>query len=505
GGYCIDTLSESAAWTLRSLLGDPCSPLQSCVNPDPIVKKTVACCKNVLKGYWQSLKIDLTDEGEFWIEEARRKRALAPLVNDHVRPAQYDLTPTLVVKQTEEQKLKIQQDVKHALELAPHRKPLERGRTLIVYDEAMKKFSSRNHCERPGRIEAIWRGLRNSGLDQRCTMISSRYATKEEILLVHSDMFYEFLKSTKTATRRELSELKGALRSIEYSNDVFDNALLATGSCLNMVDAIMSNEGGNGFAIVRPPGHHAHCSMDYGFCYFNNVSVCARYLQKNYNLQRILIVDFDYHMGDGVKDVFYEDPGVLYISLHCADAFPPNEGHPKDSGKDKGLGFNVNIGWLSFDPPAVDADYINAFHHVVLPMAYEYNPEFVLVCAGFDAAEGDRIGWGKLSTCAYSQMTHMLLSLANGRVLEVLEGGYCLSQLNVCGSACVATLLGDPPVRCSEDAAKYPQDLVSLRTIDLIKNIHRPFWSSLFSIPVQGDSAIDQLAESLEQKAMIKN
>ncbi|CAF1515607.1 unnamed protein product, partial [Adineta steineri] len=113
---------------------------------------------------------------------------------------------------------------------------------------------------------------------------------------------------------------------------------------------------------------------------------------------------------------------VLYISLHCNDAFPPNEGHPKDSGKDKGLGFNVNIGWLNFvDPPAVDADYINAFHHVVLPMAYEFNPEFVLVCAGFDAAEGDRIGWGKLTACAYSQMTHMLLPLANGRVLEVLE------------------------------------------------------------------------------------
>ncbi|CAF0859618.1 unnamed protein product [Rotaria sordida] len=505
GGYCIDTLAEGAVWTLRSLLGDPCSPLQACTNPDPIVKKTVACCKNVLKDYWQSLRIDLTDKCEIWIKEAKRKQALIPLINNKIRPIQYDLTPTLIIKQTEEQLLKIQQDIKRALELAPHQKPLERGRTLLVYDELMKKFHSRGHCERPGRIEAIWKGVQSRGLDQRCKMIPSRLATKEEILLAHNDEFYELMKSTKTASERQLKQLKGALRSVEYTNDVFDNALLAAGSCLNMIDAIMTDEGRNGFAIVRPPGHHAHCSLDYGFCYFNNVAICARYLQRHYNLQRILIIDFDYHMGDGVKDVFYEDPGVLYISLHCYDAFPPNEGHPNDSGKDKGLGYNINIGWLKFDPPAVDADYINAFHHVILPIAYEYNPEFVLVCAGFDAAEGDRIGWGKLSACAYSQMTHMLLSLANGRVLEVLEGGYCLHQLNICGSACVATLLGDSPIRCSEDSAKYPQDLVSVRTIQMIKDIHRSFWTSLFTIPDQNENAIDKLAENLEKTAIKNN
>ncbi|CAF4075339.1 unnamed protein product [Rotaria sp. Silwood2] len=482
GGYCIDTLAESAVWTLRSLLGDSCSPLQACANPDPIVTKSVACCKNVLKDYWQSLRIDSMDKSEIFIEEAKHKRALAPLVNKETQPAQYDLTPTLVINRTEEESLKIQKDIKRALELAPHKEPLERGRTLLVYDELMKKFQSRNHCERPGRIEAIWKGVQSRGLDQRCKMIPSRPATKEEILLVHSDEFYELMKSTKTATQKELQKFKGALRSVEYTNDMFDNALLAVGSCLNMVDAIMTDEGQNGFAIVRPPGHHAHCSLDYGFCYFNNVAICARYLQKHYNLQR-----------------------VLYISLHCVDAFPPNEGHPNDCGKDKGLGFNVNIGWLNFDPPSVDADYINAFHHIILPMAYEYNPEFVLVCAGFDAAEGDRIGWGKLSACAYSQMTHMLLSLANGRVLEVLEGGYCLSQLNVCGSACVATLLGDPPIRCSEDSAKYPQDLVSVRTINIIKEIHRPFWTSLFTIPAQDDNTIDKLAENLEKTAIINN
>ncbi|CAF3550340.1 unnamed protein product [Adineta steineri] len=506
GGYCIDTLAESAAWTLRSLLGDPCSPLQACANPDLTVKKTVACCKNVLKDYWQSLRIDLTEKSQVWIEEALHKRSLNELATNENRPKQYDLTPTLIIDRTEEQSKKLQQNIKRAIELAPHQKPLERGATLLVYDELMRKFSVGNHCERPGRIVAIWKGLKSRGLDQRCTMIPSRHATKDEILLVHTNRFYDDLETTKTQTKKELQKREGVSRSVDYTNEVFDNALLAAGSCLNMVDAIMTDKGRNGFAIIRPPGHHAHSGMDYGFCYFNNVAICARYLQKNYNLQRILIVDFDYHMGDGVKDVFYEDPGVLYISLHCNDAFPPNEGHPKDSGKDKGLGFNVNIGWLNFvDPPAVDADYINAFHHVVLPMAYEFNPEFVLVCAGFDAAEGDRIGWGKLTACAYSQMTHMLLPLANGRVLEVLEGGYCLHQLNICGSACVATLLGDVPVRCSEDSAKYPQDDVSVRTIQMIKDIHRPYWSSLFTIPDQDDNEIDKLAENLQKTASIKN
>ncbi|CAF1459613.1 unnamed protein product [Adineta ricciae] len=504
GGYCLETLAESAAWTLRSLLGDPCPPLQACTNPDPIVKKTVACCKNVLKDYWQSIRIDSTEGSEVWIREAKQKQSLNPLCDNQNRPTKYDLTPTLI-QRTEQEKQRVAELVKHALEMTPHVRPLERGATLLVYDELMRKFSVNNHCERPGRIVAIWKGLKSRGLDKRCTMIPSRMATKEEILLVHNQDFYDDLETTKTATRRELQTREGKIRSVEYTNELFNNALLAAGSCLNMVDAIMNDQGRNGFAIIRPPGHHAHSGLDYGFCYFNNVAICARYLQKNYNLQRILIVDFDYHMGDGVKDVFYEDPGVLYISLHCADAFPPNEGHPNDSGKDKGLGFNINLGWLDFDPPPVDADYINAFHHVVLPVAYEYNPEFVLVCAGFDAAEGDRIGWGKLSACAYSQMTHMLLSLANGRVLEVLEGGYCLHQLNICGSACVAALLGDVPARCSEKSAKYPQDVVSVRTIQMIKNIHKPFWTSLYTIPSPDENSIDDLAKDLEKTAKIQN
>jgi len=222
-------------------------------------------------------------------------------------------------------------------------------------------------------------------------------------------------------------------------------------------------------------------------------------------MKRILIVDFDYHMGDGTKDIFYDDPSVLYISLHCADTFPLNEGNPIDSGKDNGLGFNVNIGWKDFDPPAIDGDYICSFHHIILPIAYEFNPEFVLVSAGFDAAEADPVGWGKLSAYSYSQMTHMLLSLANGRVLEVLEGGYCLSQLEVCGSACVAALLGDPPLRIKDDTTKFPQDLVSVRTIQTVKDIHRPFWNSLFTVPEPDSDAIGKLTEMFEQKTTISN
>ncbi|CAF0754478.1 unnamed protein product [Didymodactylos carnosus] len=494
GGYCPQTLAESGAWTLRSLLGDPCSPLLPCKNPDPITLKTVACCKHVLKPFWKSLAIDNTDGSEFWIEEAKRKRSLFPL-NTHTdanRRAEYPLTPLLNTPLSKEKQQILDKKIQQALDIGKHTQPHERGRTLLVYDEKMLKYNAEWHVERPGRITAIWEGLRRRHLSDRCLMVDSRYATKEEILLAHNDEFYEKQKSIKTMTvdELEIANVEAREKSLIYSTDLFDNALLAAGSCLNLVDAVMEGKGQNGFAVVRPPGHHAHCSQDSGFCYFNNVAIVARYLQKKYGIKKILIADFDYHMGDGTKDIFYDDPSVLYMSLHCEDAFPPNEGSETDFGIKNGQGFNVNIGWKYFRYAAHDGDYIHSFHHIILPIAYEFAPEIVLVSAGFDAAEGDRVGYGKLSAVSYSQMTHMLLSLAGGRVIEILEGGYNLTQLDNCASACVSALLGDIPLRCTESTMRIPQKEVSCLTIPLVKDVHRTYWTSLFRVPTEhGDES----------------
>lgn len=194
---------------------------------------------------------------------------------------------------------------------------------------------------------------------------------------------------------------------------------------------------------MRPPGHHAKSSEAGGFCIFNNVAIAAKYAMEKFGLRRVLIVDWDIHHGDGIQDTFYDDRCVLYISLHRHDNglfFP--EDAPKDYfdvGTGSGLGFTVNI---PFSGPGIgDDEYINTFAKVVMPIAYEFSPELVLVASGFDAGLEDPLGECKLSPLCFAQMTHQLGALANGRVIVSLEGGYNLSTVANGVSAVVETLL----------------------------------------------------------------
>uniref|UniRef100_A0A674NJE9 histone deacetylase n=1 Tax=Takifugu rubripes TaxID=31033 RepID=A0A674NJE9_TAKRU len=342
--------------------------------------------------------------------------------------------------------------------------------TRLVYDSQMLKHQctcgdNSSHPEHAGRIQSIWSRLQERGLRGQCESIRGRKATLEELQSVHTER-HVLLYGTNPLNRLKLDnrKLAGILSQrmfvmlpcggVGVDNDTIWNeshtstaSRMAAGSVVELAFRVAKGELKNGFAVVRPPGHHADPSNPMGFCYFNSVAIAAKQLQHKLSVSKILIVDWDVHHGNGTQEVFYSDPSVLYISLHRYDDgnFFPGSGSPAEVGSGAGEGFNVNISWTGgLDPPMGDAEYLAAFRSVVMPIAQEFSPDVVLVSAGFDAAEGNPapLGGYKVSAKCFSFLTHQLMSLAGGRVVLVLEGGHDLTAICDASEACVSTLLG---------------------------------------------------------------
>ena len=221
----------------------------------------------------------------------------------------------------------------------------------------------------------------------------------------------------------------------------------------------------NGFAIVRPPGSHAEHQQAMGFCFFNSVAIAVKQLKAKTSMKRILIVDWDVHHGNGLQQMFYDDPHVLYISLHRHDEgnFFPGTGDVNEIGTGAGVGFNVNIAWTgSLNPPLGDAEYLAAFRSIVMPIARQFDPEIVMVACGFDAAVGHAapLGGYAVSPACFGWMTQQLLTLAEGRLVMALEGGYELAAICDSEQICVSTLLGDPiPAIKEDEVSRKPAEI----------------------------------------------
>jgi histone deacetylase 6 len=260
-----------------------------------------------------------------------------------------------------------------------------------------------------------------------CEELPSRKATDAELMLCHTQKYIEELKEYKSKSMEELIECSKNVHSVYYHWDTFECATLATGCLLNVLDNVCTNKSSNGVGVIRPPGHHAYADSSSGFCFFNSVAVAARYAQKTYPeaIKKVLILDFDVHHGNGTQDIFKEDDSVLFISLHRYDngCFYPAEAESNytDVGCGKGKGFTVNVPWNQ--PTAGDAEYVAAFLRVVMPVAYQFNPDLVFISAGFDAAIGDPLGGFNVSPNGFAQMTKMLSYLADGKVIMALEVG----------------------------------------------------------------------------------
>jgi len=297
---------------------------------------------------------------------------------------------------------------------------------LIYHEDYLKHDTGVGHPERKERLVAIVEHLKKSNLSEKIEWISPKLRNDVEkwILKVHQSSHLEFVRT---------SILKG-IRLLDFgdtyvSKDSFDVALLAVSGVLEGVDKIFKGELDKIFCAVRPPGHHAESRRVMGFCLFNNVAVAGRYAQETYGVEKVAIIDWDVHHGNGTQEIFYEDPSVLYISLHQYP-FYPGTGSREEKGSGKGYGFTLN-----FPMPAGsnDEDYLKIFGNEVSPALEKFQPEFIIISAGFDAHQDDPLAGMKLTEEAFKMMTKLTneiaLKFSQGKILSVLEGGYNLEAL----------------------------------------------------------------------------
>ncbi|XP_073428879.1 histone deacetylase 5 isoform X2 [Dendrobates tinctorius] len=395
-----------------------------------------------------------------------------------------------------------------ALSNEPRRRVL--SSTGLVYDTLMLKHQctcgdTNNHPEHAGRIQSIWSRLQETGLLNKCQRVRGRKATLDEIQTVHTE-HHTLLYGTSPQSRHKLESknLLGPLSQKMYAvlpcggigvdSDTVWNEFhsppavrTAVGSLLELTFKVASGELKNGFAVIRPPGHHAEESVAMGFCFFNSIAIAAKILRQKMNVGRILIVDWDIHHGNGTQQAFYSDPNVLYVSLHRYDDgnFFPGSGSPEEVGAGCGVGFNVNIAWTGgVEPPVGDAEYLAAFRLVVMPIAQEFSPDLVLVSAGFDAVEGHQSPLGGYSVTAkcFGHLTTQLMTLAGSRVVMALEGGHDLTAICDASEACVSALLGMELEPFDNSVLQQRPSGNAVTTLERVITIQSKHWSSLKNI-----------------------
>ncbi|XP_009324358.1 PREDICTED: histone deacetylase 9 isoform X1 [Pygoscelis adeliae] len=404
--------------------------------------------------------------------------------------------------------------------------------TGVVYDSLMLKHQCMcgnyaNHPEHAGRIQSIWSRLQETGLLNKCERIRGRKASLEEIQLVHSE-HHSLLYGTSPLNRQKLDPRKllgnvsqklfsllpcGGLGVSRFTlwNELWRSgtARVALYFIYFLSVAVVTTEIKNGFAVVRPPGHHAEESTAMGFCFFNSIAITAKYLRDKLNIGKILIVDLDVHHGNGTQQAFYADPSILYVSLHRYDEgnFFPGSGAPNEVGSGPGEGYNINIAWTGgLDPPMGDVEYLTAFRTVIMPAANEFDPEIVLVSAGFDAVEGHDppLGGYKVTAKCFGHLTKQLLKLADGRVVLALEGGHDLTAICDASEACINALLGNELEPLPEDIVHQIPNMNAIASLKKTTEIQSKYWKSVepYSVPVNCALAESQKQEREETETV---
>ena len=335
--------------------------------------------------------------------------------------------------------------------------------TAIVIDPRYTEHETGpGHPERPARLSTLL-DLTES-LDSSFTQVAARPASGDELSLVHDSSYIEDVARTQ---EREWYAFDADTPTCSRS---YETALLAAGGLLALIDSVMKGETTNGFAFVRPPGHHAERHRAMGFCLFNNVAVGAAYARARYGFERILVVDWDLHHGNGTQHMFDRDPGVLYVSTHQYPYYP-GTGAADEVGSGDGTGFTLNV---PLPAGCGDAEYVDAFERLILPVAMEYRPQFVLLSAGFDAHARDPLGGMQVTEHGFRAMTRMMLDVARDcaaeRCAAILEGGYDLLAIRNSAATVLDELSGtEAPLRAAEPSRAAP-------LIDHLIRLNKSYW-----------------------------
>jgi acetoin utilization deacetylase AcuC-like enzyme len=295
----------------------------------------------------------------------------------------------------------------------------------LIYDPAfLKHETGPGHPETANRLRAIMRTLEaDEGLYRKLTHTSPKPASIEDLKRTH--------REEMILLARDLSD-RGAMAldpDTQISRDSYEVARLAAGAAIIAVDAVMKSENDRAFVISRPPGHHATPDHSMGFCLFNNAAIAARYAQAKHGVERVLIIDWDVHHGNGTQDIFWEDDTVFYFSTHQYPYYP-GSGAKNEIGGGRGEGFTLNVP-LRANTSA--ADHREAFNEALRTIERKFHPDLVIISAGFDSRRGDPLGSLMLDDSDFAEMTKEILRIAeshaNGRVMGLLEGGYNLQLL----------------------------------------------------------------------------
>lgn len=293
------------------------------------------------------------------------------------------------------------------------------------------------HVENPETKRRLQNLLEYSDLDQKLTQLKPRAATIDEVLRVHTADYLERLKAMSDGRGGSAGE------SCECGTGSYEIALLSAGGTMTALDSVVTGQVDNAYALTRPPGHHAEPDSGRGFCLLSNIGIAIHHARHRHGIERIAVVDWDVHHGNGTQTIFYEDPNVLALSIHQDGLYPINSGHLSERGSGAGLGATLNVPLL---PGCGHGAYMAAMERVVVPALRNFKPELIIVACGFDASIFDPSARMMLTARSYRDMTRMMMELAGdltgGKLLFNHEGGYSTGYVPFCGLATIEQLSG---------------------------------------------------------------